>query len=332
MRNLIDRLGVFIAEAYVDEDLVAFNSELTKKLKGLKRDLGVKTISQGYKGTGGQKHRRQIWLRWDDGSVVDVWVDDGFFSFGGITSQIGGRNVQVNPRQIDYDGKPVDAIYREVVTALKAWRSLADSPKVAKDVGQTAAKTTPVEPPKPAATVSKSADKFTVGDVITVVYQLTRQAGNKTATVRVTDMDPYDGGMTYGVHNVRTERGPGGILSIDAQGHAEFQPKTTSMPYAVVSLKAEVGKSTAEVDERIYNPEKLKLTDRAKSWLNGSETVRKSPYVIRREGDSYSLSGRRGSKYIGIRNKHDKKIRFTERVVSMVRIDDSGGKVDLWSR
>ena len=330
MQATIDRLDAFIAEAYVDEDLVAYNTDLAKKIKGVKRDLGVKTIKQGYKGTGGQKHRRQVWLRWEDGSVVDVWLDDGFFRFGGIVSQVGGREVQVSPRQIDYDGKPVDTIYREVVTALQAWRSLAETPKVAKtkDVEKTAPKKTKTDIPVVKPALRKS-EKFAVGDTITIVYQQARGAGNKTATVRVADMDPYGGGMSYGVHSVKGKQGRGGVLHIDAQGHTEFQPRMPGKPYPVVSVKP--GKPAPKaVDERVYNPEKLKLTDRAKAWLSGAETVRKGHYAIRRDGDGYSLTGPR-AKYVGIRNKHDGKIRFIERVVSKVRITDRGGTVDLWS-
>jgi len=66
-----------------------FNKALAKLLPKLKRDLGVGTIRQGYKGTGKQAHRRQVFVRLADGTPTDIWLDTGFVTLGGIHKRLG---------------------------------------------------------------------------------------------------------------------------------------------------------------------------------------------------------------------------------------------------
>ncbi len=128
MHDLLERLELI--EAAVDEDLLAFNTALAKKLKGLKRDVRATKISQSYRGTGGQKHRRQIWVYWGEGGRIDIWVDSGFLNFGGISSTLpDGREISVSPREIQYDEKSVDKVYSETVAALKKWLALSKKAK-----------------------------------------------------------------------------------------------------------------------------------------------------------------------------------------------------------
>lgn len=98
-----------------DEDNV-FNTALAKLMRGLKRDVGVKIIRQGYKGTGSQKARRQIFVRWPDSTALDIWLMKGSVQMGGIMNQDPPR-----PDKFPMEGTP-EATYKKIVTVLKAWR------------------------------------------------------------------------------------------------------------------------------------------------------------------------------------------------------------------
>lgn len=91
---------------------VDFNAALARKLQGLRRKFGCTQVSQGYKGTGSQAHRRQVWIRHDALSrgTIDLWLEADIIRIGGVVSHNLGRVI--------YADKTVDAVYAELVTAL----------------------------------------------------------------------------------------------------------------------------------------------------------------------------------------------------------------------
>ena len=91
---------------------VVFNTRLAKLLKGLKKDAGARTIRRGYKGTGGQAHRRQIWVRFTNGALIDLWLESDEIRFGGVMPRSG---------RVTYENRSLDNVYYAVVQHLKAW-------------------------------------------------------------------------------------------------------------------------------------------------------------------------------------------------------------------
>jgi len=100
-----------------EEDFNEFNTALAKLMRGLKRDVGAKIIRQGYRGTGSQKARRQIFVRWPDGTPLDIWLDKGSVQMGGIHNQ-----TPPSPATFPAERTP-EATYKKMVGILKAWRS-----------------------------------------------------------------------------------------------------------------------------------------------------------------------------------------------------------------
>ena len=106
-----------LVEAEAD-DPIAFNTALSKLLKKLKRDVGATRVWQGYKGTGRQKHRRQIWvdIPWYDRGI-DLWLDTTAVRLGGVISPF--------PRptpSVTYADRSPKQVYAEVLKLFKAWK------------------------------------------------------------------------------------------------------------------------------------------------------------------------------------------------------------------
>ena len=95
-----------------------FNTTLSKLMKGLKKDAGVKSIRQNYKGTGSQKAVRQLWVRFTGGSVIDIWLQHHTISFGGVVANSVSGNV--SPGNIEKVGTPQQT-YQLIKSALIAW-------------------------------------------------------------------------------------------------------------------------------------------------------------------------------------------------------------------
>jgi hypothetical protein len=88
-----------------------FNTALSKRLKLLKKDLGAVTVSQGYKGTGSRVYRRQIFVRFSNDKVIDLWLEDEYVLLGGVCMTNYGK-VIINQRNIN-------EVYDDVVNALR---------------------------------------------------------------------------------------------------------------------------------------------------------------------------------------------------------------------
>ena len=95
----------------------SFNAELARLMKGLKKDIGASNVRQGYKGTGANSHRRQIFVRMPDigavdGKCVDVWLNSTDVMVGGV---MGSR---YDIRHADHGGD-ADKIYEELCKVLR---------------------------------------------------------------------------------------------------------------------------------------------------------------------------------------------------------------------
>ena len=114
LKETVQRGHLVIARHLAEEhDDNAFNAAMAKMMKKLKKDVpGVKSVHQSYKGTGSKKHRRQMWVDFENKDrKIDVWLDTGKIKFGGI--RFTGKHV------VDTAGRDVAEVYREVVSFLK---------------------------------------------------------------------------------------------------------------------------------------------------------------------------------------------------------------------
>lgn len=110
-------------------DLNEFNTQLSKEMKKLKKDLGANNIRQNYKGTGSQAHRRQLWVHLPNNGCIDIWIDSGFVQLGGVVAnRPGGGGGYPNPRNIPYGDKTPQQVYMEVLASLTAWCNPAINP------------------------------------------------------------------------------------------------------------------------------------------------------------------------------------------------------------
>jgi len=103
------------------QDWNEFNTKLSKLTKKLRKDAGAKSIRQNYKGTGNQKARRQLWINFKNGAVLDIWLDKGWVQFGGVVARHPAGDEYPSPRIVKYEGKTPEQVYEKTKEILKAW-------------------------------------------------------------------------------------------------------------------------------------------------------------------------------------------------------------------
>lgn len=109
---------------YSPETVGEFNTALAKRLQSLKKDAGAESLRQGYKGTGRAAPRRQLWVRFDSGALIDLWADFGFLRLGGVVCNAPAGSAHpggVYRRQIPYAGRTVEEVYQAALAVLKPW-------------------------------------------------------------------------------------------------------------------------------------------------------------------------------------------------------------------
>ncbi len=97
------------------------NTALAKLLKGLKKETGAKSIQQNYRGTGRNAHCRQLWVRWNNGAVLDIWLEADYVKLGGIVwiDPTGDRTVPGT--NVVKHGETAEETYQAVKAALEPW-------------------------------------------------------------------------------------------------------------------------------------------------------------------------------------------------------------------
>lgn len=112
-----------VAGVEVEEDpQVLYNTTLAKLMQRLKKDAGAEKIAQNYRGTGSQKARRQLWVRFKSGAVIDLWLNDKYLGFGGVVmNRSPGSEPAPLPKGIPYGDKDPEQIYKEAAALLKVW-------------------------------------------------------------------------------------------------------------------------------------------------------------------------------------------------------------------
>lgn len=111
------------------EAMVAYNLQLAKLLQRLKKDAGATTVTANYKGTGSKRHRRQLFVRFKSGAVLDLWLEGDSLEFGGVMRpkdyQVGGADL---PRSLPYAGKTPEEVYKAAAELLNAWANPPANP------------------------------------------------------------------------------------------------------------------------------------------------------------------------------------------------------------
>lgn len=98
------------------ESVNVFNTAMAKRLKSLKKDLSVLSVIQGYKGTGSRSCRRQIFVRFTNDKIIDLWLEESMVLLGGVC--------RTNYGVVQINGRNVDDVYSDIVASL---RPLSDS-------------------------------------------------------------------------------------------------------------------------------------------------------------------------------------------------------------
>jgi len=109
------------APSQASDDPLAYNTVLAKLCQKLKRDSGAKSITQNYKGTGKQSFRRQLWVTYKNGAVIDLWLEADSIRFGGVVTKRPEGGTYRLPKGVAYGSKAPDQVYAEVAKELKAW-------------------------------------------------------------------------------------------------------------------------------------------------------------------------------------------------------------------
>lgn len=97
---------------------MAYNTTLAKLLQRLKKDAGAERIAQNYRGTGSQSYRRQLWVRFKSGAIIDLWLNRHSLVFGGVVKRGGWTTL---PAGISYSGKSPEEVYVEAARLLRDW-------------------------------------------------------------------------------------------------------------------------------------------------------------------------------------------------------------------
>jgi len=93
--------------------LMQYTADVAKELLKHRKTHGLQAIRQNYKGTGSQRAKRQLWVRFTNGEAVDVWLEEKGYSIGGVT-------ILRMPGRFPYEGKtPVD-VAKEIAEKLKS--------------------------------------------------------------------------------------------------------------------------------------------------------------------------------------------------------------------
>lgn len=112
-----------------------FNTKLSKLLQGLKKAGIAIKVRQGYKGTGNQAARRQIWIDFNGNAIkplpgqdysnysscCDVWLDKHSIKIGGVVAftAIKGEVFVQNPA-MSYKDQTPETVYAWVVEMFKS--------------------------------------------------------------------------------------------------------------------------------------------------------------------------------------------------------------------
>ena len=103
---------------------MATTAEISKALKKVKDIMGISNIRQNYVGTGSSKGNRQLWVRFKNGAVIDLWLYEGSnfgrVEYGGVVT-INKNGERVFPETRGTKITTVDETIKNIMADLADW-------------------------------------------------------------------------------------------------------------------------------------------------------------------------------------------------------------------
>jgi len=116
------------------EEGEVFTRDIVKALQKKKRELGIKSMRQNYKGTGSRKAERQLWTRFTNGAVLDLWLSPEMVMYGGVVGiDASGNRTYPNPRKRPIRGN-ARRVADMIVDDVQAWFDETAPAKVAREL------------------------------------------------------------------------------------------------------------------------------------------------------------------------------------------------------
>jgi len=104
----------------IDEQQTA---AIARAFRSHKKDAQIRGIRQNYKGTGSKRAHRQLFVRFENGSCIDVWLHPKYAKYGGVIG------VDITPVGMVYEDRTPAQIGAQIAEHLKAWQ-VAEANKV----------------------------------------------------------------------------------------------------------------------------------------------------------------------------------------------------------
>lgn len=121
-KELIKVAKVLISAELSPEEGEVFTAEVSRQLKKKKKELGIKSMKQNYKGVGNQKAGRQVWIRFINGAVIDVWLYPSHITYGGVVNiDPTGSRTKPHPNIVKLNNENPKKVAEMIVDDLKTW-------------------------------------------------------------------------------------------------------------------------------------------------------------------------------------------------------------------
>jgi hypothetical protein len=98
-----------------------YTGAIARALQTHKKYMNVKSIRQGYKGTGSKSAKRQLWVRFQDGSVTDIWLMNQSAVYGGVVP------ISIAPSGTPYGEQTPEQVAQTIANHLHAYTATKDA-------------------------------------------------------------------------------------------------------------------------------------------------------------------------------------------------------------
>lgn len=114
-----------LAVRLADVDYPSFNASLLKILPKLKREAPVANMRQGYKGTGSKAGIFQVFVRFEGGASVDLWLKNDRVEIKSLYTETGETwPNRLTATSVDYEGRSPEQVFAALAQILKAYATV----------------------------------------------------------------------------------------------------------------------------------------------------------------------------------------------------------------
>ena len=119
--NVLDRILVAeLTPKHIDEE--KFTDMIAKAFKKHKKVAGITNVRQNYKGTGSKRARRQLYIKFDNGAVIDIVLSPESVQYMGVVAiRADGKRIEPQPRGFKYENMKVADIGKRIADDLASW-------------------------------------------------------------------------------------------------------------------------------------------------------------------------------------------------------------------